>query len=687
MSSISLGLIGCGAAAKRYYVAALKKYKGSFEDVYFVDKNIQQAGMIRDEVGFGQVGSDYIDIVDKVQGVIIALPHLLHYSASLAFLKAGKHVLCEKPLAESAAQVEELLKASRVNHAKLVVNNTRRMFPTHREVKRLIENNEIGDIKSIEIIEGGVFGWASATGFYVDPKVSSRGVLFDLGPHDIDLICWWLGEKPVLVSCKDDSFGGPESVVRIEARASGADIRILLNRICDLDSRFRIVGTRGVVEGKPMDWNNLTITDSSGAKIKKYLKSQEKNFPQFVVPVVANFLKIIEGQEDPVISGQDVQHSIEFIDECYGKRDHLNLPDLNTIEKKPAKHDGVTLVTGASGFIGGRVLEMLHLSGRRSVRATIRQWSSAARLGRFPIDIVQMDLLKPQEIEQALEGVTEVIHCGKGPGKTNPEGTKNLLEAARKKGVRHIVHLSTAEVYGNVSGLIDEDSPLLFTGDEYNKTKIEAENVCWEFIKKGFPVTILRPSIVYGPFSKNWSIKFAGMFLKGEGRIYKEYGEGKCNLVYVDDLVNAIIAVLDNKDAAAGQAFNVCGPEVVTWNEYFERFNKAMGLPPLKIIDSSQAKFKTGFMEPIRKVGALVRDHFMGSAKKIAELSPLADKIMRMIEHKLKTTPRPGELDLYQKKAVFIGEKVKRSLQLKPLTDIDKGLEETVVWLKSHGIL
>jgi nucleoside-diphosphate-sugar epimerase len=79
-----------------------------------------------------------------------------------------------------------------------------------------------------------------------------------------------------------------------------------------------------------------------------------------------------------------------------------------------------------------------------------------------------------------------------------------------------------------------------------------------ELIKAGVPITIVRPAIVYGPFSNNWSVRFAKMFIAGKGMTYEKIGEGKCNLIYVDDLARATMLMLDHENAV-GQAFNING--------------------------------------------------------------------------------------------------------------------------------
>jgi nucleoside-diphosphate-sugar epimerase len=401
-------------------------------------------------------------------------------------------------------------------------------------------------------------------------------------------------------------------------------------------------------------------------------------YPDFVLPVFDNFLEVIQGSATPLVAGVEVAPSIKMIEECYRHRTRFDLP-WHAIEKTATK-PGVVLVTGATGFIGARIVEQLHLSGERQVRAGIHQWSSAARLGRFPVDIAMMDLMDPAQIEKGLDGVTHVIHCAKGSGGATETGTRNLLEAALKKGVTRFVHLSTTEVYGEVSGDVREDSPFQYTGNEYNRSKIEAEKACWEYHAKGLPLVVLRPSIVYGPFSGNWTLHYANMLLEGIWGEYEKIGEGTCNLIYVDDLVRAAIMVLDNKNAV-GEAFNLNGPETVSWNEYFRRFNQAMGLPPIRRIKASNASLKTSMMLPVRAVGTIVKNHLMGPVKKLSEKSTLAKTILKKVEKALKTTPVTAELKLFSKEAFYSAQKLNDLTGYQSKTTLADGLHQTTQWL------
>jgi nucleoside-diphosphate-sugar epimerase len=238
------------------------------------------------------------------------------------------------------------------------------------------------------------------------------------------------------------------------------------------------------------------------------------------------------------------------------------------------------LVTGAGGFIGGRMVEAMHLLEAGTVRAALRRWATGARIGRLPIEMVKCDIRDPSQVREAMRGVTHVVHCAVGEHSSTVDGTRVLLEGAAEAGVQRVVHLSTVDVYGDADDTVDETHPLTVTGRAYGDSKIEAERVCQELASEGLPVTILRPTLVHGPFSATWTISYAQRLQRRPWLVPESDAQGVCNLVYVDDLVGAVLAAFD-ADAPPGEAFNINGPERPTWHEYFAGLNDAMGLPTL----------------------------------------------------------------------------------------------------------
>lgn len=245
-------------------------------------------------------------------------------------------------------------------------------------------------------------------------------------------------------------------------------------------------------------------------------------------------------------------------------------------------------VTGATGFIGGRVCERLVQAGAKNVRALVHTPHRAARIGRLPIELCRGSLLDRNSLRQAMGKPTVVIHCGLGIAGGIVEGTRNLLEAARESGVKRFVHMSTAAVYGLTpkAGSETEDAPLPTTGDPYCDNKGRAEALVMRFVRDGLPATILRPSIVYGPYSA-WSTRLVNE-LRNHQVTLIDGGRGACNTTYVDNLVDAILLCLGN-DACVGQAFFITDGEPITWGDFIQAHVRMLGLDePLPSLSKEQ---------------------------------------------------------------------------------------------------
>src|SRR3990172_5171756 len=109
--------------------------------------------------------------------------------------------------------------------------------------------------------------------------------------------------------------------------------------------------------------------------------------------------------------------------------------------RKRVTREEMTLVTGASGFIGGWISETLWLGEIARVRAGIRSWPGAVRLARFPMEIVACDVMDAKSIAEAIAGVSCVIHCVAGSSETIVNGTRNVLEVAWAHQVRRLVYI------------------------------------------------------------------------------------------------------------------------------------------------------------------------------------------------------------------------------------------------------
>ncbi len=341
------------------------------------------------------------------------------------------------------------------------------------------------------------------------------------------------------------------------------------------------------------------------------------------------------------------------------------------------------LITGASGFIGGRILEVLAAVPGYEPVAGVRRWASAARIGRLPVEVRHLDITVPEMVREAVRGIDAVIHCAVGDLETTVEGTRNVLAAARDEGVTRFCHLSTVEVYGVTAGRVSEDMPPHRSGEAYADAKVGAEEVAREFAARGLPLVVLRPAIVYGPFSTNWTERVAERLLSGQWRRLGRI-DGICNAVYVDDVAAAALLALETEGAAGG-VFNIIGPEPVTWDAFYAAFNELLGLPPLRRRAPLLWHARAAAVAPIR-FGArtsmeLSPDLVMDLYTRSAAVKWLARRIERLV----KATPPRAQLALFRRSATYDMTRAREVLGYEPRFDLHTGLELTTRWFRHHS--
>jgi predicted dehydrogenase len=323
---LAAAVIGCGAITQSFYLPVLLGYEHALEKLILVDNDVERAKQAARQFQNATHYADYRDVIHSVDGVIIAVPHHLHYSISKRFLMAGVHVLCEKPLAETGSEVRDMIRLAEENNVTISVNNTRRLFPSCLKVKEILSTGEIGTPRSIRYLDGGEFNWPTASGFYFDSRLSKKGVLLDMGAHVVDLICWWLGGKPTLLTSENDSFGGCEAVASLDLDFSGCRCEIRLSRLSRLPNRFLIKGNLGTIEGEVYDWKSLIVTKNDGTRRVFKMHSAANELVDFGRTLVANFLSVLRKDGKPLIPAGEVLASIELLEEAYGNAKRFPMP-------------------------------------------------------------------------------------------------------------------------------------------------------------------------------------------------------------------------------------------------------------------------------------------------------------------------------------------------------------------------
>ena len=324
--SAPVALIGAGAIAEGFYLPALAKRPGALDQLVLVDSNAGRAKAVAARFGISRWGTDYRDLLSEMRGAIVAVPHHLHFPIAMELLERRVHVLCEKPLTENAADARRLVSTAKENGVTLSVNLTRRLAPHSEYLKKTIGEGAIGRVLSIEYLDGSEFRWPTTSGFYFDSTLSNRGVLLDIGSHVLDLICWWLGTTPTLVSSSSDSFGGYEAVADVQLRSGDCEIHVRLSRLAKLPNTIRIRGEHGHIKAGVYDSGSVTVASSDGRERVVRLDRRAATSAVFAARVLENFYAVIRGEAEVMLPAEDVVRSLELIDTAYQTARRFALP-------------------------------------------------------------------------------------------------------------------------------------------------------------------------------------------------------------------------------------------------------------------------------------------------------------------------------------------------------------------------
>ncbi|MBN1882841.1 MAG: NAD-dependent epimerase/dehydratase family protein [Deltaproteobacteria bacterium] len=247
------------------------------------------------------------------------------------------------------------------------------------------------------------------------------------------------------------------------------------------------------------------------------------------------------------------------------------------------KFDGITLVTGAAGFMGSHVVEYLAKKGV-TVRATARPRKDISFFENLGVEYVAADLTKPETLPPLFEGkVDRIMHLGaicnfstpyERLHPTNVLGVERITELAMKHGVKRFVHVTSTSVYGLYTGTpFTEDSPRNPNTD-YGKSKRDGENVVRERIKEGLDAILVRPCTVYGPRCTDG----AGKAFSRPTDISAIPGNGAQILANVRaEDVAAAVYHLSSLDGVAGEAYNVVDDSRPTLEHALTRAALAFG--------------------------------------------------------------------------------------------------------------
>jgi uncharacterized protein YbjT (DUF2867 family) len=292
------------------------------------------------------------------------------------------------------------------------------------------------------------------------------------------------------------------------------------------------------------------------------------------------------------------------------------------------------LVTGGTGFVGGHVVHELRARDL-AVRCLVRDLRKGARLAAWGCELAEGDVTDLSSLRAALAGVDTVIHLvAIRQGRREQfqrimvAGTRDLLAAAKDAGIGRFVHMSALGTSAETKDLVP-----------YYGAKWETER---QVQGSGIPYVIFRPSFVFGP---DGGILPTFVKLAKLTPVTPIIGNGRPRIqpIWADDLAKYFAEAVA-RDDVAGRLFELGGPDVVTWNEFWERLKRVHGIhrPSLHV--------PVGLM----KVNALLTERLPGDI-------PLTRDLLKMLEHGDNVVSDPAAVSTFQLPLLLLDDQLRRA--------------------------
>lgn len=316
-------------------------------------------------------------------------------------------------------------------------------------------------------------------------------------------------------------------------------------------------------------------------------------------------------------------------------------------------------ITGATGFVGGRLARMLRDEGH-DVVALVRSPARAGGLGAAGVALVEGDLDDPTGLERLLDGADGLFHVAgwyklgsrdaADAWRVNVAGTRRILGVAQRSATPRVVYTSTLAVNSDTRGVV-RDETFEFGGRHlsvYDATKAEAHRIAMDFAAGGLPVVVVMSGLVYGPGDTSQTGDLVRAVLRGQRVLVPS--TGRFCWGYVDDVARGHLLAMER--GRPGEAYMLAGPQ--------HGLAEALGLA---------ASLGNG-RSPVRVPGALLKG-----------LAPVADALRRIL-------PLPPEYageSLRSGAATYLGSPVKAERELawsaRPLAE---GMAATVAALRAE---
>ena len=314
------GVAGCGRFAEQTFLPTIKMLRKSVVTSLY-GSDINHAKSISDKFGIEKHFNNYDEFLKSdINAVYISSANSNHYQQVIEAAKAGKHVLCEKPLAMTSLEAEQMVKACEQNNVQLSVNYVYRFHPLILKAKEIIDKQMLGKIISMNLNFN--IDAPPGSNFRFDKKQSGGGALRDLGTHMIDLLRYFGGEIVSINGALDNIIYKSEvedfSCALVKFRNGGYGFFNVSFNSKKSFNRIEVLGHRGalsldnLIGGRLLPAKLTILLDGEGKKAFRKTGNKQLNL---LKSVQKSFLN----NQAPLVTGYDGMINMKLMEELEAK--------------------------------------------------------------------------------------------------------------------------------------------------------------------------------------------------------------------------------------------------------------------------------------------------------------------------------------------------------------------------------
>ncbi|HVZ81886.1 MAG TPA: Gfo/Idh/MocA family oxidoreductase [bacterium] len=331
---VRIGIIGLGQIALKAHLPGYTQAAGCQVTAIHSQRE-EHAKQVATQYGIPIIYKDWTHLVesDQVDAVSICTPNFTHAAIAIRALRAGKHVMVEKPMTMTRSEALEVIRAAGKAKKVLMVHHNMRFDPAVRSARKLLARKVVGDILTFKgsLTHRGPEAWSPKANWFFDREKSGGGALMDLGPHVFGALEYLLDSHltltgALLANPKGARSGDSEVHCAALLRAKSGAIGTVNVGWADTtyQNRYYFFGTQGTLSLNLAKGEPITLQDRG---------EEGKRFPDldkdsFAPSIYEHFLDCIRSGKTPWVSGEEGLRTVELIEAGYRMARHPSLPLL-----------------------------------------------------------------------------------------------------------------------------------------------------------------------------------------------------------------------------------------------------------------------------------------------------------------------------------------------------------------------